>query len=81
MGATPLLPAQRETLRQALADAISYRDPPLHCSACETLASLCSQCTAGLSQARYYLMLSRELDISLPGTDISAEDLARVTTH
>lgn len=30
-----LQPGQREILRQALADAVYYRDPPLHCPACE----------------------------------------------
>jgi hypothetical protein len=59
-----ILPAQREVLRKALADAVSYQDPPLHCSDCEALGSLCGQCGAGLSQARAYLTLSRELGIS-----------------
>jgi hypothetical protein len=57
-----LPPAQRDVLRQALADAIFYRDPPVHCPDCETPDRLCSQCAVGLSQARNYLALSRELD-------------------
>ncbi len=58
-----LLPAHRELLRQALADAIYYRDPPLCCPDCDTLDRLCPQCAAGLSQARAYLALRQELDI------------------
>jgi len=64
MSTAALLPGQREVLRQALADAVFYRDPPLCCSDCETLDRLCSQCSAGLTQARAYLALSRELEIS-----------------
>ncbi len=66
MSSAALLPEQREVLRQALADAISYRDPPLHCPDCETSDRLCGQCAAGLSQARAYLALSRELEVSPP---------------
>jgi hypothetical protein len=55
--------AKLRVLQQALSDAISYRDPPLYCPECETPARLCSQCEAGLYQARAYLVLSRELDI------------------
>jgi hypothetical protein len=69
-----LPPAQRDVLRQALADAVYYRDPPLYCHACETLDGLCGQCTAGLSQAMAYVTLSRELGIS-------PEDLADATPH
>lgn len=76
-----LLPGQREVLRQALADAVCYRDVPLHCSDCEALTSLCGHCADELSQARAYLTLSRELDISLPGPHFSPDDLAKVTTH
>jgi hypothetical protein len=68
MSTALLQPAQRETLRQALADAITYRDPPVRCPDCETLDQLCSQCTAGLSQARAYLALSRELEIGPPAS-------------
>jgi hypothetical protein len=70
---TALLPAaQRDVLRQALADAVYYRDPPLYCRACEALDGLCGQCAAGLSQALAYVTLSRELGIS-------PEDLAAAT--
>jgi hypothetical protein len=60
----PLPPAQRDVLLQALADAVNHRDPPLHCSDCAAVASLCGQCTAGLSRARAYFRLSREFGIS-----------------
>jgi hypothetical protein len=66
MSAASFQPAQRETLRQALADAVSYRDPPLRCPDCEALPWLCSQCADGLAQARDYLALMRELEISPP---------------
>jgi hypothetical protein len=62
MSTGPLLPEQRAILLQALADAISYRDPPLRCPDCDALGQLCRQCSAGLSQARAYLDLSRELE-------------------
>jgi hypothetical protein len=64
MTAIRLPPAQEETLRQALADAVFYRDPPLHCADCETLGDLCRRCTVSLSRARAYLALSHELDSS-----------------
>lgn len=54
---------QREVLRRALADAESYRDPPLNCHACDTLPDLCDECAAGLARARSYLALRRELGI------------------
>jgi hypothetical protein len=78
-GTTPFLSAHREVLRQALADAISYRDPPLLCPDCEALARLCSQCIAGLCQARAYLALSRELQISPAGPDGHADGPAHPT--
>jgi len=62
-----LPPSQRAVLRQALADAVSYRDPPLCCPDCERLTWLCRSCAAGHSQARAYLALSRELEISPAG--------------
>jgi hypothetical protein len=64
--ALPVPPRQREVLRQALADAVYYRDPPVHCRPCETLGRLCDQCAAGLARARAYLALSRELGIDPP---------------
>lgn len=70
-----LLPAaQRDVLRQALADAVYYRDPPLYCHTCEAFDGLCGQCAAGLSQALAYITLSRELGIS-------PEDPADATPH
>jgi hypothetical protein len=59
--ASPVSPAQRELLRQALADAVYYRDPPVECSACEVRDGLCDQCAAELARARSYLALGREL--------------------
>jgi len=64
-----LPPRQIEVLQRALADAVFYRDPPLHCADCEMLGRLCGQCAAGLSQARAYLALSRELRISPASPD------------
>lgn len=55
--------AQREVLRQALADAVYYRDPPVQCDACEAVDGLCEQCAAGFAQARAYLDLGRELGV------------------
>lgn len=67
MSPVPKIRAERrELLRQALADAVYYRDPPVHCQACETLGQLCDQCVAGLARARAYLALSRELDVETP---------------
>jgi len=59
-------PAQREVLRQALADAVYYRDPPVNCDACDGLDGLCEQCSAGLARARAYLHLGRELGVEDP---------------
>jgi hypothetical protein len=56
-------PQQRETLRQALADAISYPDPPLNCTQCPSPDRLCDQCTAGHERARAYLALSYEFGL------------------
>lgn len=64
--ALPVPSGQGEVLRQALADAVYYRDPPVQCRPCETLVRLCDQCAAGLRRARAYLALSRELGIDLP---------------
>jgi hypothetical protein len=75
-----LLPAQRDVLRQALADAIWYRDPPLHCPTCDTPDRLCRRCAADLSQARAYLTLSRELEISPAGPDGRLADPAHPAT-
>lgn len=67
--------ASLRVLQEALSDAVSYRDPPLKCPECETLAELCSQCAAGLSQARAYLALSRELLVRRSCS--SAPDISR----
>ncbi len=64
--APPLPPEQRKVLRQALTDAVSYRDPPAHCRACEALDGLCDECAAGLAHARAYLALGRELGMEVP---------------
>jgi len=61
------IPAERrELLRQALADAVYYRDPPVQCDACEALDGLCEQCAAGLARARAYLVLGNELGVKEP---------------
>ena len=63
-----LVPApQRELLRQALADALHYRDPPVECRACDERDGLCDACAAGLSRGRAYLALGRELGVQEPG--------------
>lgn len=59
----PAAPEQREVLRQALDDAVYYRDPPMECLACEALDGLCAECAAGLARARAYLALGRELGL------------------
>jgi hypothetical protein len=62
-----LLPQQREALAQALADAISYRDPPVYCEACDALQStLCEQCGVTLARAHSYLDLGRQLGVEVP---------------
>jgi hypothetical protein len=57
---------QRGLLREALADAVYYRDPPVQCAACEALDGLCESCAAELARARSYLALSRELGLEAP---------------
>jgi hypothetical protein len=76
-----LLPAQRELLQHALADAISYQDPPLYCPNCQTPDRLCARCAAGLSQARAYLALSRELENSPASPDSHPGRPAHPATH
>jgi hypothetical protein len=64
-----LEPEQRELLRQALADAVFYRDPPVYCSACEVQQAedaLCEECAAGLARASAYLTLSTTLGMHEP---------------
>jgi hypothetical protein len=53
--------AQRELLREALSDAVCYRDPPVQCDACEALNGLCDACAVGLARARAYMALSHDL--------------------
>jgi hypothetical protein len=76
-----LADGQFEILQRALADAVFYRDPPLSCPDCQTPDLLCGQCAAGLSQARAYLALSRELDISSADLDSHAGERAHPATH
>jgi hypothetical protein len=59
---------QRQVLEQALADAISYQDPPLYCLACDAQDALCEQCAAGLARARSYLTLGRAMGIGIEET-------------
>jgi hypothetical protein len=64
-----LQPGQRELLAQALADAVYYRDPPVHCPACDTReaqGTLCDQCAATLARATAYLDLGRKLGLEAP---------------
>jgi hypothetical protein len=63
----PVLAGQREVLRQALADAVYYRDPPVQCPDCEAQDGLCAGCAAGLARARAYLALGRDLGTDVPG--------------
>lgn len=58
--------SQREVLRQALADAVYYRDPPVQCSACDAVDELCEQCASELARARSYLQLGHELGVEAP---------------
>jgi hypothetical protein len=61
-----IVPAEQcGLLRDALADAVLYRDPPLHCDACEALDGLCDACTAALTRARAYLNLGRGLGLEV----------------
>ena len=63
-----LEPSQRELLAQALADAVFYRDPPVHCPACDDQApdALCQQCAATLARATAYVDLGRKLGLEAP---------------
>jgi hypothetical protein len=65
--APPVPPERREVLRQALADAVYYRDPPAQCAACEAQdGGPCASCAAGLARARAYLALGRDLGVDVP---------------
>lgn len=59
-------PEQREVLRQALADAVYYRDPPARCPTCPSPDVLCAECAAGLVRARSYLALGQALGLEAP---------------
>jgi hypothetical protein len=62
-------PGQRDLLAQALADAMYYRDPPVHSAACEAQQApdaLCPQCAAALARATAYLDLSHALGLEAP---------------
>lgn len=61
----PEAPEQCEVLRQALADAVYYRDPPVWCPACPMPDRLCAECADGLARARTYLTLSRALGLEM----------------
>jgi hypothetical protein len=64
--AITLLPQQRDALAQALADAVSYRDPPVYCDACDALQdTLCQQCAVMLARARAYLDLGRQMGVEV----------------
>lgn len=66
--ARPVPASKREVLRQALADAVYYRDPPQDCANCDAQdGGLCSACAAGLDRARAYLALGRELGLEASG--------------
>ena len=54
---------QRETLRQAIGDAVYYRDPPQQCAACESSGDLCSACAGTLAIGLKYLETARELGL------------------
>jgi len=64
-----LAEGQREVLAQALADAITYREPgsPSDCAGCENYpdAALCDDHAADLDLIDAYLALARELGIEV----------------
>jgi uncharacterized membrane protein len=62
---------QRETLRQAMTDAVYFRDPPVQCANCPA-DGLCTPCSQTLARARSYRELSKAIGLepgsgSLPG--------------
>ena len=63
-----LQPGQRELLAQAPDGAVSYRDPLVHCPACDDQApdALCRQCAVTLARATAYLGLGRNLGPEVP---------------
>jgi len=54
---------QREVLRQAVEDAVCYRDPPQECPDCEAAGDLCSRCAETLAIGLKYLRTARELGL------------------
>ena len=54
---------QREILRQAIDDAVYYRDPPQTCVACESSGALCGGCAETLAIGLKYLRIARELGL------------------
>jgi hypothetical protein len=54
---------QREILRQAIDDAIYYRDPPQKCAPCESSSALCAGCAETLAIGLKYLRIARELGL------------------
>jgi hypothetical protein len=57
---------QREVLAQALADAVTYRDPDGHCLDCvEHPAGMCDEHAADLDLTDAYLALGKELGIEV----------------
>jgi hypothetical protein len=57
-----LSPAQRETLRHAMKDAVYYRDPPVECAECPP-DGLCKSCSETFARATSYLELSNAMDL------------------
>lgn len=55
---------QREILRQAIDDAIYYRDPPQKCEGCDSSRELCGECAETLAIGLKYLQTARELGLS-----------------
>jgi hypothetical protein len=59
----------RETLGQALADAVAHRDPGGRCDACEASpAGVCDDHAADLGLTDAYIQLAAELRIEIPGS-------------
>jgi hypothetical protein len=72
----PATPAERlsaehrETLGQALADAIEHRTPEASCIGCDDHpASLCDDHAADLDLTDAYLALARELGVKIAGQE------------
>jgi hypothetical protein len=66
---------QSDLLKQALADAVYYRDPPTDCETCpepgspyDSPGELCDDCAARFARASAYLNLGRQL-----GAEVNAQ--------